>query len=155
MGLRFEVCGGGDGRYRAFEGRDTWTGLAHGSRKRSGSSDSAALTSAPEVRLCGLTLSSCSGGNRGALRYTHANEHESLARTRWSTPKRAAASLRRGMRAGGGGQRRGVVIFLVEPRGNLPVVGGVDGEDDATTRAAARGHRARARRDRERVESRA
>lgn len=39
--------------------------------------------------------------------------------------------------------------------GSLPVVGGVDGEDDATTRAAARGHRARARRDRERVESRA
>ena len=101
----------------AFEGRDTWTGLAHGSRKRSGSSDSAALTSAPEVRLCGLTLSSCSGGNRGALRYTHANEHESLARTRWSTPKRAAASLRRGMRAEEGvSARGGVVIFLVEPR---------------------------------------
>ena len=63
-------------------------------------------------------MSSCSGGNRGALRYTHANEHESLARTRWSTPKRAAASLRRGMRAGevGVSARGGVGIFLVEPR---------------------------------------
>lgn len=144
---------------RAFGRRDTSTGFAHGSRKRSGSSDSDALTSAPEVRLCGLTLSSCSGGNRGALRYTHANEHESLARTRWSTPKRAAASLRRGMGAGGLGQRRswcslGRAEHVRYVKG-APVVRGVDGEDDATTRAAARGHRARARRDRERVESRA
>ena len=77
------------------------------------------------------------------MRYTHANEHESLARTRWSTPKRAAASLRRGMRAGG--QREGGCYFLGRAEeGSLPVVGGVDGEDDATTRAAARGHRARA-----------
>ena len=80
------------------------------------------------------------------MRYTHANEHESLARTRLSTPKRAAASLRRGMRAGGGGQRtRGGYYCLGRAEeGSLPVVGGVDGEDDATTRAAARGHRARA-----------